>query len=175
MRKLILCVGSGLALVVVAACAGASAPSGSRAPSAPGSTGSSASSGASASAGTSASSEASASGGGAGGVSAALSEFKVELDETTANAGSVTFHITNNGALTHEFVVIASDTPAASLPVGDDSTVSEDDVEVVDEVEDIEAGATADLTVDLPAGHYDIICNIEGHYTSGMHTDFTTQ
>jgi uncharacterized cupredoxin-like copper-binding protein len=54
--------------------------------------------------------------------------------------------------------------------------VSEDTagLTVVDEVEDIAVGATPSLTVDLPAGHYVVICNLPAHYAGGMHTDFTT-
>lgn len=51
--------------------------------------------------------------------------------------------------------------------------VGEDAVEVVDEVEDIEAGATTSLAVDLEPGAYVIICNVPGHYDSGMHVALT--
>jgi uncharacterized cupredoxin-like copper-binding protein len=27
----------------------------------------------------------------------------------------------------------------------------------------------------LPAGHYVLICNIDGHYRAGMHADFTVR
>ncbi len=107
-------------------------------------------------------------------VNAEVTEFSINLDKTTAAAGSVTFHITNRGKLPHEFVVISTDTPAASLPTASNKAV-EDGLSIVDEKQDIAPGTSGDLTVELPAGHYDIICNIEGHYMSGMHTDFTTQ
>ena len=107
-------------------------------------------------------------------VEATLTEFEVTLSPDTAPAGTVTFNVTNNGTQTHEFVVIKTDTPADELPV-EDSTVSEDGVEVVDEIEDLEAGATETLDVDLDAGHYVIICNVPGHYSSGMHMDFTVE
>ena len=29
------------------------------------------------------------------------------------------------------------------------------------------------VTLSLTPGHYALICNIPGHYSSGMHTDFT--
>jgi uncharacterized cupredoxin-like copper-binding protein len=28
------------------------------------------------------------------------------------------------------------------------------------------------LTLDLPEGHYAVVCNLKGHYASGMHEDF---
>lgn len=123
----------------------------------------------------SASSSASASG---GLVTAKESEFKLELSATSAAAGSVTFQINNAGAVVHEFVVLKTDVAADKLSV-DASTgaVSEETpgLTVVDEVEDIAVGASPSLTVDLPAGHYVLICNVPGHYAGGMHADFTTR
>jgi uncharacterized cupredoxin-like copper-binding protein len=40
-------------------------------------------------------------------------------------------------------------------------------------VEDITAGSTRDLTVDLQPGRYVLVCNIPGHYKLGMHTALT--
>jgi uncharacterized cupredoxin-like copper-binding protein len=33
---------------------------------------------------------------------------------------------------------------------------------------------TKSLTVDLPAGHYVLICNVPTHYTKGIQAEFTT-
>ena len=109
-------------------------------------------------------------------VAATESEFKVDLGSTTAPAGSVTFHIKNGGTTLHEFVVVRTDLSADKLPLASSAPEVDEDSEKlhsVDEVEDIAVGATADLKVDLPAGHYVVICNVPGHYSSGMHADFT--
>jgi uncharacterized cupredoxin-like copper-binding protein len=112
-----------------------------------------------------------------GTITAKESEFKIDLSATSAPAGSVTFQITNGGTVVHEFVVMKTDLAADKLPVDASAgTVSEDTagLTVVDEVEDLAVGASAPLTVDLPAGHYVIICNVPAHYAGGMHADFTT-
>ena len=109
-------------------------------------------------------------------VAATESEFKVDLGSTTAPAGSVTFHIKNGGTTLHEFVVVRTDLSADKLPLASSAPEVDEDsdkLHSVDEVEDIAVGATADLKVDLPAGHYVVICNVPGHYSSGMHADFT--
>ncbi|HET7027243.1 MAG TPA: sulfocyanin-like copper-binding protein [Candidatus Limnocylindrales bacterium] len=127
-----------------------------------------------------ASSEASASAGGSAAgtnVTATESEFKIELGATTAPAGPVNFQITNGGTIQHEFVVVKTDLAADKLPMKTgESEVDEDNAALtaVDEVEDIDPKATPTLTVNLPAGHYVVFCNIEGHYAGGMHVDFTT-
>ncbi len=110
-------------------------------------------------------------------VTARESEFKIELGATSAPAGDVTFEITNGGTVVHEFVVVKTDLAGDKLPIdSSDGKVSEDDpaIEAIDEVEDIAVGATPSLSVNLPAGHYVLICNLPGHYTGGMHADFTT-
>jgi iron uptake system component EfeO len=126
--------------------------------------------------GSSASPSSQGSSGGAGGTSVdvTLTEFKIEISKTDLAAGPVTFNIKNGGTIAHEFVVIDTDTPSASLPVKD-SEVEEDGLTVVDEKEEIEPGSTVTLTVDLAAGHYDAICNVEGHYSAGMHVDLNVQ
>lgn len=106
-------------------------------------------------------------------ISATLADWSITLRPSVGKAGKITFTIKNNGANTHEFLVVKTDTPADQLPVVNDE-VPENQITIVDEAEDIEAGKDATLTIDnLAAGHYAIICNIESHYQKGMHADFT--
>jgi uncharacterized cupredoxin-like copper-binding protein len=101
--------------------------------------------------------------------------YTMELDQSSAKAGEITFHLTNNAqSETHEFVIVRTDLQADSLPLNEDgSLVPEDQINVIDEAEDIEPGNSQDLTVNLEPGHYALICNIEDHYAQGMHADFT--
>lgn len=114
-------------------------------------------------------------GGGSGGVGATEKDFSISLDASSAKAGSVTFNVKNEGPSVHEFVVFKTDLAPGSLPTGSDGTVDEEGqgVEHIDEVEDIAAGATQTLTVNLAAGHYVVICNLPGHYQQGMHAELT--
>jgi uncharacterized cupredoxin-like copper-binding protein len=114
--------------------------------------------------------------GGEGAVGATLSDFEIDLDESSAPAGEVTFEIQNDGPSEHEFVVFQTDLAEDALPTDDEGTVEEGgDLEPVDEVEEIADGDSADLTVDLEAGSYVIICNVPTHYGEGMHTSFTVE
>ena len=100
--------------------------------------------------------------------------YTMLLDRNTAKAGDVTFDVTNQAASeTHEFVIVQTDLAADSLPLDADGNVPEDQITVVDEVEDIAPGESKSLTVNLPAGHYALICNLPDHYRQGMHADFT--
>ena len=103
-------------------------------------------------------------------VSVTAKEFQLALGSPTAAAGTVTFTIKNDGTVTHEFVVIKTDLASDKLPTAADGNVDEESSELthVDEVEDITAGSTKPLKVDLPAGHYVLVCNLPGHYAGGM-------
>jgi uncharacterized cupredoxin-like copper-binding protein len=121
--------------------------------------------------------------GGGGGVGATLEDFSITLDSDSASAGEVTFSIQNNGPSVHEFVVIKTDLAPDALPTTEEDGVTIVDeegqgIEPVDEVEDIPVGESPELTVNLDAGSYVIICNISengGHYLNGMHTGFTVE
>ncbi len=120
-------------------------------------------------------------GGGGKSVGATLSNFKIDLDKSSASSGEVTFNIKNDGPSVHEFVVFKTDLAPDQLPTTQENgvTIADEEgsgVEAVDEVEDIASGASADLKVNLQPGNYVLICNIPkdgGHYIQGMHTAFT--
>jgi uncharacterized cupredoxin-like copper-binding protein len=124
----------------------------------------------------------SASGAGGTTVQVALQEWSVLPAADSAPAGSVTFQVSNTGPEdTHEFVVLKTDLDPGALPTDDTGAVTEEGegIEVVDEIEDIEVGATPELTVTLAAGKYVLLCNVydetekEAHYKMGMRTAFT--
>jgi uncharacterized cupredoxin-like copper-binding protein len=128
-------------------------------------------------AGTSTSASASASSGGGGtAVDVTLTEFKVELGSTDIPAGEVTFNVTNDGTVVHEFVVFKTDVAEDALPESSDEPEVDEDassLESMGEVEDVDPGATKSFTATLEAGDYVAICNVAGHYDSGMHIHFT--
>jgi uncharacterized cupredoxin-like copper-binding protein len=117
----------------------------------------------------------------AGTVDVTLQEWAVVPTSKSAAAGEVTFHVTNNGPEdVHEFVVLKTDLDATALPADATGRVAEDGtgMENVGEIEDIEVGQGQDLTVNLAAGKYVLVCNIydetkkEAHYKLGMRTAF---
>ncbi|MEO8510489.1 MAG: sulfocyanin-like copper-binding protein [Chloroflexota bacterium] len=115
-------------------------------------------------------------GGGGTAVDVTLSEFKVEFNTTDIPAGDVTFNVTNDGTIVHEFVVFRTDVAEDALPEqSDEPEVNEDDPSLTSmgEVEDVEVGSTKSFSANLEAGDYVGICNVEGHYDSGMHIHFT--
>jgi uncharacterized cupredoxin-like copper-binding protein len=109
-----------------------------------------------------------------GGITVTEMDFAIEPASTSAPAGKVAFDIQNEGPQTHEFVVFKTDLDPADLPTNADGTVDEEGAGVkhIDEIEDIAPCTSESLSVNLAAGNYVFICNLPGHYASGMHTAF---
>jgi uncharacterized cupredoxin-like copper-binding protein len=117
-------------------------------------------------------------------VNVTLQEWAVVPDSETAPAGEVTFSVTNDGPDdVHEFVIVRTDLAPEDLPTDDTGAVDEagEGVEVIDEIEDLAVGDTAEVTVDLEAGSYVLLCNIysadedEAHFAEGMRVAFDVE
>lgn len=86
-----------------------------------------------------------------GRVAVKMSEFKFILSTKTATHGTVTFTITNKGALSHDFKIGGKKTAL------------------------VKPGKTAKLTVTLKAGKYRYLCTVPGHAAAGMKGTFTVR
>lgn len=76
-------------------------------------------------------------------------EYKIDpADVSVDKAGVVEFDVTNDGSITHALEVEGGD--------------------IEEETEDIAAGDSATLKVDLPKGVYELYCPIDDHKEQGM-------
>lgn len=106
-------------------------------------------------------------------ITGSVKEWVVALDATSAKAGDVTFTITNNGTIGHEFLVVKTDIENGKIPLaGDHFEEPSDGIEVIDEIGEFPVGETNKLTVTLEPGTYQLVCNLPAHYGSGMHMVF---
>lgn len=101
--------------------------------------------------------------------------MSIRADTSTVKAGAVTFDVTNwSRSIVHEMLVVAVDSPDAALPYDySKQQVVEDQIKMLGETDELQPNASKTLTLDLPAGNYLLICNVPGHYGSGMQTSFT--
>lgn len=108
------------------------------------------------------------------GVNMSMATMGVKAAPTTAPAGVITFHVTNTSKDTiHEMIVMYLADPTKPLPYIDaEQRVDEDKAGDKGEVSELDPGATGSLTVALKPGKYLLICNVPGHFTSGMWTEF---
>ena len=108
-------------------------------------------------------------------VNVTLSSYKIDMDKSSVPAGSVTFHIKNTASdMEHEFIVFQTDLDPSKLPLDNEGNVAEDQLKSLGEKE-LKPNESGDLTIDMPAGHYVMVCNQPGHYQQGMYTAFTVQ
>jgi uncharacterized cupredoxin-like copper-binding protein len=108
-------------------------------------------------------------------IQVAITNDAFTMPSATIDAGDVTFSAMNESSNVHEIEVftVPDGVDATSLEIT--NNVADTDgagMEVLDEVEDIAPGTTADLTVNLEPGTYALICNLPGHYAQGMVREF---
>jgi len=109
-------------------------------------------------------------------ITGTLHEWVVEVDATTAAAGDVTFTMTNEGTIGHEFLVVKTDIPVGEIPLdGDHFAEPTDGIEVINEIGEFAKGTTESLTVNLTPGTYQLVCNLPAHYKAGMHISFKVE
>jgi uncharacterized cupredoxin-like copper-binding protein len=103
-----------------------------------------------------------------------MATMGIKLSSATAPAGAVTFNVTNSSTdVVHEMIVMQLADPGKPLPyIALETKVDEDKAGDQGEVSELEFGASGTLTVDLKAGKYLLICNVPGHFATGMWTEF---
>ena len=109
-------------------------------------------------------------------ITGTLHEWVVEVDATTAAAGDVTFTMTNEGTIGHEFLIVKTDIAVGGIPLdGDHFAEPTDGIEVINEIGEFAKGTTESLTVNLTPGTYQLVCNLPDHYEAGMHISFKVE
>ena len=108
-------------------------------------------------------------------VTGSVEEWKVNISAQSAEAGEVIFAMANYGSIQHEFLVTKTSYEPGKIPIGSNNRFDEEDkgLSVVDEIPEWAVNESKVLKVNLEAGTYELLCNIEGHYANGMHTSFT--
>jgi uncharacterized cupredoxin-like copper-binding protein len=108
-------------------------------------------------------------------ITGSVEEWKVNVSAQSAEAGEVIFAMANYGSIQHEFLVTKTSYEPGKIPIGSNNRFDEEDkgLSVVDEIPEWAVNESKVLKVNLEAGTYELLCNIEGHYGNGMHTTFT--
>ncbi len=106
--------------------------------------------------------------------------MSVQVSPTSVPSGTVSLRVANDGALTHELVVLplADGAQPGQRAIGSDGAVSEDgslgeasNTCAAGEGDGIAAGSDGWVTLDLAPGHYELVCNLPGHYAHGMYAE----
>ncbi len=104
--------------------------------------------------------------------------MRLSLDKNRVAAGGVSFVAINGGNVSHELVILPlpDGQIAGTRTVGPDAKIEENGS--LGEAsatcapgggDGIAPGSSGWVTVTLPAGRYEIVCNLPGHYAAGMY------
>jgi uncharacterized cupredoxin-like copper-binding protein len=98
-----------------------------------------------------------------------LNEFSVDLSQSAFDAGSTyRFVVTNNGAVSHEMMIVGALEPGAT-----DMEEMDESALLVIEEEDLPPGATVEVVYTFPMDAelgLEAACYVPGHYEAGMKT-----
>lgn len=105
--------------------------------------------------------------------------MSVTASPSSVPAGTVSFRVRNTGNLTHELVILPLPAAGAgTCAICSGGTVSEQGslgeasaTCAAGAGQGITAGAGGLVTVHLPPGRYELICNLPGHQAMGMFTE----
>jgi uncharacterized cupredoxin-like copper-binding protein len=106
----------------------------------------------------------------------------LSADRTVVPHGIVSFRVTNAGVVSHEMVILpmAVSQVVGTRPFGGDAKIDEEGS--LGEAsksggrgagDGIKPGASSWLAVTLAPGNYELVCNLAGHYVSGMYGELT--
>lgn len=89
-------------------------------------------------------------------VEVTLNEWSITPKDVSIPPGATTFKVTNAGKFPHDFVVMNSGTQLTAS-------------------KKLAAGESQDVTVDIPAGSYQTLCDVPGHKEQGMQGTLTSK
>jgi uncharacterized cupredoxin-like copper-binding protein len=107
---------------------------------------------------------------GAAAGTATVAEWKVDVP-ATVTPGSVSYAIKNGGTVPHELLVFKADLAPSAYPLTPDGNINEEDSSIskVSDGDNLDPGASQTRTIDLTQkGTYLFVCNLSGHFKSGM-------
>jgi uncharacterized cupredoxin-like copper-binding protein len=115
-----------------------------------------------------------------GGTAPAGAQMMLQATPANVPAGQVSFVVDNKGWRTHELIILPLNVGAGAgqRTVGADGKVTEDGAlgEAstscgVGAGDGISSGSASWVSVTMPAGHYEMVCNLANHYSDGMHQE----
>jgi uncharacterized cupredoxin-like copper-binding protein len=116
-----------------------------------------------------------------GGTAPLGAHMMLRVSPAAVPAGLVTLVVDNLGWRTHELVILplaagsvaGRRTPGSDGKVDEAGSLGEASASCAGGAGDgIKAGSVGWGTVTLPAGHYELVCNLANHYADGMYQEF---
>ncbi len=107
-------------------------------------------------------------------ISVSETDNSILMGRATALAGTLLFHVVNDGPSQHDFTVIKTDLPPNNLPVQNQQVnVNVSGVQLIAQTGPIPANTAGSLVVTLLPGQYVLLSNLPGDYQAGIWAGFT--
>jgi len=100
----------------------------------------------------------------AGTLAASMGDMWIKAPVTTATAGRVSFSVTNQGQMTHQFAIVKAPVKLRGASIAGQTLA---------ESPQLNPGDHATVSATLAAGSYELVCLMPGHYAAGQHLGFT--
>lgn len=108
--------------------------------------------------------------------------MRLSTDRSTTTHGEISFLVTNAGSVTHELVILPlrGSQIVGTRRSGGDGKI--DEAGSLGEASNscgsgtgqgVLPGTSGWVTVTLPPGRYELVCNLPGHYAAGMYSQLT--
>lgn len=105
-----------------------------------------------------------------------LDEYSVRAEPGTVPAGQTAFEIRNTGSIEHDFIVLETELEFDELPLEEGQVdLESSEIDELEHIHAIDPGERASGEVALASGTYLLICNVPGHYQTGMRTPFEVE
>ncbi len=103
-----------------------------------------------------------------------LKEWAVAPARASVPRGNVIIAAKNVGVLEHTLLIFKTDTPADKLPVAEAKVKEGAAGQKVAQIDatQLQPGRASSISLALEPGSYVFICNLQGHYQSGMRAGF---
>jgi plastocyanin len=106
-------------------------------------------------------------------ITVAATEFAFVPSEVQARPGKVTLTLADKGSMAHELIVLQTGAAPGALPQAGGGRVAERGA--VARIPLTGAGGSRTRTLRLRPGRYVYLCNVPGHYASGMEGTLTVK
>ena len=102
-------------------------------------------------------------------VTVTMTDKEIQLSDASVPAGPVTFNVVNKGTIIHSLVVIKTDAPQDKMPADPSDAAKVKESGSVAATGQMAVGSQKQLSRQLAAGNYVLVCNEPAHYAVGMH------
>jgi uncharacterized cupredoxin-like copper-binding protein len=103
-------------------------------------------------------------------ITVTMGDKEIALSQADIAAGAITFNVINSGTIVHSLVLMKTDTPHDQMPLDSSDASKVKETGTIAVTGQMAVGTSKQISRQLAAGKYVLVCNEPAHYAVGMHT-----